>query len=82
MFKALRSVVDAAWSDETSAFPIFLVFALIGLVISLLAALNGVEMIDAEKAFWQSDRRDSQDQQPRGTGLSRKPASPDATGPR
>jgi hypothetical protein len=47
MFKALRLIADAAWSDETSTFSILLIFALIGLAISFLAALNGLEMVAA-----------------------------------
>ena len=46
MSAVLRLIADAAWSEETSTFPILLIFALLGLFASLLAVLNGVEMID------------------------------------
>jgi hypothetical protein len=42
----LRLIADAAWSDDDSTFPILLIFASLGLLVSLLAALNGFEIAD------------------------------------
>jgi hypothetical protein len=43
----LRLIVDAAWSDDNSTFPTLLTFSSLGLLASLLAALNGFEIADS-----------------------------------
>jgi hypothetical protein len=42
----LRLITDAAWSDDDSTFLVLLIFALLGLLVSLLAVLNGLEIAD------------------------------------
>ncbi len=46
MSTVLRLIANAVRADETSALPILLIFAGTGLVISLFAALNGLEILD------------------------------------
>jgi hypothetical protein len=42
----LRLIADAGWSDDDSTFLIMLIFASLGLLVSLLAAFNGLEIAD------------------------------------
>jgi hypothetical protein len=46
MSTVLRLIADAARSADNSTFPILLIFALVGLVASLLAVLNGFVVVE------------------------------------
>ena len=46
MSTVLRLVAAAVSSDEQSTFPILLIFALLGLVASLWAVSNGIEIVN------------------------------------
>ena len=46
MSAVLRLVAAAVSSDEQSTFPILLIFALLGLVASLWAVSNGIEIVN------------------------------------
>ena len=46
MSTVLRLFVEVVWSDQDSILPVLLIVALLGLLASLWAALNGIEMVN------------------------------------
>jgi hypothetical protein len=46
MSTVLRLIAEVVWSDQDSIVPVLLIIALLGVLASLWAALNGIEMVD------------------------------------